>query len=109
MSGRKMRPVSMREGPFLPFCTGYSQEIRHSGESEHDEDQGGLLAQRLNRREASHPSGFTNPSPTPRSGPARRVLSDSLIPLWIPVPFPNRHSSLHISPALTSQWNDMLA
>jgi len=32
--------------------TGYSQEWRHSGGSELDKDQGGLLAQRLNRREA---------------------------------------------------------
>ena len=52
MSGHKMRQVSMHEGPFLPVCTGYSQEIRHRGESEGDEDQGGALAKRVNRREA---------------------------------------------------------
>ncbi len=34
VSGLKMRGGRLREGPSLPLCTGYSQELRHRGRFE---------------------------------------------------------------------------
>ena len=53
--------------------------------------------------------GLPHPRPTTGPGSHRRVPTDGLSPLWIPVQFLCRHAPLRIFPAPTSHWSDMLA
>ena len=45
----EMREGRQREGPSLPFCRGYSQELRHRGRFEMCEGQGEVLASEMER------------------------------------------------------------
>jgi hypothetical protein len=55
-------------------------------------------------RQNSSPPGVANSRSTAGTSPHRRVLTDSLIPPWIPVQFLNRPSPFAFSPSRTPQW-----
>ena len=92
VSGLNMRGGRLRPGPSRSLCTGYSQELRHSGEFKVDEDQGGVLAQSLNRMEReciksanefANPAAFLNYATMPESFEERYSQCGHGSPPWL--------------------------
>ncbi len=76
----EMREGRQREGPSLPFCTGYFQELRHRGRFEMCEGQGEVLASEMERdgNELNWVSGRLRPSE--REG--RPLPAHGEVPWW---------------------------